>query len=266
MEKLTRILAVIPEGGVHGVLFDKIARLVCESGAHVELFLAAPSDYFALKARFQAANGAADIGYTLHDGVTPLREAILNRASEIDAHLLIAPRNQVSLDGCPLPLLLLGKLPWAREPRFAATIDVAEPDSERLARGILHVGGLLAQRFTGHLDILYCEREQVDERLRMERAVKLARLVREYRVGCERLQVFDGEPEKALPPLIVERRYDVLVLGTVPRHRTLLSEFHSVSKRLVGSTEGDLLLIDPDARLTRVARTASSGQQFAHQA
>lgn len=263
MEKLSTILAVVPEGGVQGALFEKLSRLIRETGAHIELYLAAPSDYFAVKAHCRALDCPVDVGYTLHDGSTPLRDAVLERVAAIDADLLVAPRAQLHIDHCPIPLLLLGKAPWAAEPRFAAVVDVAEEDSEALARGILHVGGFLAQRFTANLDILYCEREESDERVRMERAVKLARLVREYRVGSERLQVFDGKPEKTLPPLIAERRYDVLVLGTVSRHRALLFAFQSVSKRLMGSTEGDLLLIDPAASRERAA---SARQKLANQA
>ena len=266
MEKLTTILAVIPEGGACGALFDKVSRLVRQSGAHVELFLAAPSDYFAVMSSCRAMKCAVDIGYTMHDGDTPLREAILRRALEIDADLLVVPRAQINLDDCPLPVLLLGKKPWAAEPRFATTVDVAEEDSEALARGILRVGGFLAQRFTACLDILYCERELNDERLRMERAVKLARLVREYYVGSERLQVFNGEPDKTLPAIIAERRYDVVILGRVPRHRELLSEFHSVWKRLMGSVDGDLLLVDAAAHGARTRHSASARQQLTHQA
>jgi nucleotide-binding universal stress UspA family protein len=265
VEKLTVILAVVPEGGTQGVLFDKVVRLVRQTGANIELFLTAPSDYFAIAARIRALDCGPSVGFTLHDGVTPLGEAILARAAAVHADMLVAPRTEAHLDSCPIPLLLLGKDPWGREPRFAAAVDVAEDDSEAVARNIMHAGGFLAQRLSAHLDILYSERELEDQRLRMERAVKLARLVREYHVGCERLQVFDGLPEKVLPPLIAARHYDVLMLGTVQRHRNLLSEFRSVSKRLLGATEGDVLLVDPRSRETRGVQR-STAQQLAHQA
>jgi hypothetical protein len=44
MEKLTSILAVVPEGGAQGVLFDKVVHIVRQTGARIELFLTAPSD------------------------------------------------------------------------------------------------------------------------------------------------------------------------------------------------------------------------------
>lgn len=265
MEKLSTILVAVPEGGSRGVLFDKVVRLVRQTGTGVELFLTAPSDYFAITAHCKALDCDAPINYTLHDGVTPLVDAVVARALEVRADLLVAPRAQLRLDHCPVPLLLLGKHPWAHEPRFAAAVDVAEDDSEAIARNIMRVGGFLAQRFTAHLDILYSEREIDDPRVRMERAVKLARLVREYHVGCERLQVFDGLPEKILPALIAERHYDVLMLGAVPRHRSLLTEYRSVSKRLLGSTEGDVLLVEPHVPPASAQPAASVAEQLAHQ-
>jgi nucleotide-binding universal stress UspA family protein len=266
MEKLTTILAVVAEGCTNGVLFDKVSRLVRQAGARVELFLASPSDYDAVAALCATQSCGAEIGFTLHDSATPLREAVLNRAAEVKADLLVAPRAQFPLDVCPIPLLLLGKMPWDKEPRFVAALDVAEHDSEGVARGILHVAGFLAQRLVAHLDILYSERELHDERVRMERAVRLSRLVREYHVGCERLQVFDGRPEATLPPLIAARHYDVLVVGNVPRHRVLLTEFRSVSRKLIGSTEGDVLLVNPAPEPVAARVMHSVGQQLAHQA
>ena len=77
----------------------------------------------------------------------------------------------------------------------------------------MHTAGFLALGCHGNLDVLYTEREQQDDFVRMERAVRLAQLVREYHVGCERLQMFEGSPDKRLPPLFAARRYDLLVLG-----------------------------------------------------
>ena len=266
LEKLTSILAVVPEGGAEGALFEKVCRIARSSGAHVELFLTAASDYFAIAGRCVALKCDVPISFTMHDSITPLAVAVLRRAAEVRADLLIAPRAQIHFGECPIPLLLIGKTPWAAEPRFAAAIDVAEHDSESVARGILHVAGFLVQRLTAHLDILYSEREDHDEPLRIERAVRLARLVREYHVGVERLQVFTGPPERVLPSLIAERHYDVLVLGTVPRHRTLLSTLHSVSRKLVGSTEGDILLVESDSARDARDSARSTGQQLSHQA
>ena len=266
MEKLTSILAVVVEGGAQGAMFDKVCRIARHSGARVELFLTAPSDYPAIAARCASLGCEGDIGFSMHDNVTPLAEAILRRADELHADLLVAPRAQLRLDHCPIPLLLIGKTPWAAEPRFAAAIDVAEHDSEVVARGILHVAGFLAQRLTAHLDILYSEREKDDESAKFERAVRLARLVREYYVGSERLQVFEGLPERTLPPLIAARHYDVLVVGSVARHRALLAALHSISKKLMASTEGDVLIVNPAPERPARPIVRSAGEQLAHQA
>jgi len=266
MEKLTSILAVVPEGGAQGVLLDKVVRIVRQTGARIELFLTAPSDYFSVAAHVRALDCDVPTAFTLYDGDAPLTDAILSRAAAVQADLLIAPRGHLKLEHCSIPQLLLGKTPWAHDARFAAAVDVAEDDSESVARGILNAGGFLAQRCAAHLDILYSERELADQRVRLERAVKLARLVREYHVGCERLQVFDGMPERVLPPLIAARRYDLLMLGAVPRHHTLLAEYRSVSRHLAGSSDGDLLLVEPRAQPAADVRAPSAGEQLAHQA
>ena len=115
-----------------------------------------------------------------------------------------------------MPLMLVDRKPWADPMRFAAAVDVSDAEAARKLRArILHAAGFLALGCRGFLDVLYTEREQHDDALRMERAVRLAQLVREFHVGSERLQMFDGAPEKRLPPLIAARQYDVLVLGAV---------------------------------------------------
>ena len=111
---------------------------------------------------------------------------------------------------CPVPLMLATAKPWANPVRFAASVDVSDVDSVDIARSVLHTAGFLALGCHGNLDVLYTEREPDDDFIRMERAVRLAQLVREFHVGCERLQMFDGAPDKRLPPLIAARHYDVL--------------------------------------------------------
>ena len=56
----------------------------------------------------------------------------------------------------------------------------------------------------------------------------------------------------------------MLMLAAVQRHRNLLSQFHSVSKRLRLATNGDVLLVEPRSPAARAA--ASAGEQLAHQA
>ena len=97
----------------------------------------------------------------------------------------------------------------------------------------------------------------------MERAVRLAQLVREFHVGSERLQMFDGAPEKTLPPLLAARHYDVLVLGALT-HRPRLADLASeCPAALVDATSGDVLLVKPRAAAPAARRPGAQREQRA---
>jgi universal stress protein E len=159
---------------------------------------------------------------------------------------------------CPVPLLLVRAPSWADPVRFAAAVNVADEDHADLARAILHAAGFLALGSRGQLDILYTETETQDEPLRMERAVRLAQLVREFHVGCERIQMFAGEPEKRLPPLIAARRYCLLVLGGRSRRRGLARLAPGVVSQLMEATESDILLVNETAATEPVITARSA--------
>jgi nucleotide-binding universal stress UspA family protein len=165
-------------------------------------------------------------------------------------------------------VLLVRDKAWANPPRFAAALDAADEHNAHIARAILHAAGFLALGCEANLDILYSEREQEDENLRMARAVRLAQLVREFHVGCERIQVLQGAPEKVLPPLAAARHYDVLVLGAQSRQPGLNNVFGSLTSRLVEATRGDVLLVTELARAAELAgrEAASIREQRLHQA
>lgn len=158
---------------------------------------------------------------------------------------------------CPVPLLLVRGPVWGNPVRFAAAVNVADDEHTDLARGILHAAGFLALGLRGHLDILYTECETQDERLRVERAVRLSRLVREFHVGCERIQMFAGEPEVRLPPLLAARRYGVVVLGGRSRRRGLAQLPPGVMSRIMEATESDILLVNETAPVAEAARITS---------
>jgi nucleotide-binding universal stress UspA family protein len=163
-------------------------------------------------------------------------------------------------------MLLVGTKPWDKPIRFAATVDVADPEAATVARGILQAAGFLAHGLRGTLDILYSERELKDETIRMERAVKLAQLVREFHVGCERLQMFGGDPEQRLPPLIQARQYDLLVLGAVSHREGLQFPGHTLTDKLSNSTEGDVVLVrGGSTALERADHAVSAREKTAHQ-
>jgi hypothetical protein len=67
----------------------------------------------------------------------------------------------------------------------------------------------------------------------MERAVRVARLVREIHVEGERLRTFDGPPDKTLPRALAANDYDLVVVGTP-----------SLANLLAKSSPADVMLVN----------------------
>ncbi|HEX6397744.1 MAG TPA: hypothetical protein VFZ95_09985 [Steroidobacteraceae bacterium] len=281
MEKLTSVLAVAEDLSSGTVVLDKAVQLAREFGAHVELLVADPAWVHPLALRC-VQHGFTEV--TLcpapHNTREPLHKFLLRRIEERQPDILVKAPNAAHplrasaidpgdvelVDRCPIPLLLVRMKAWSTPLRVAAAVDISDPETARVARGVLQSAGFLALGFHGHLDILYTERELEDDTLRMARAVKLAQLVREYHVGCERLQMFDGLPETRLPPLIAARQYDVVVLGAVT-HRDGVRLRETLTSRLFEATEGDVLLSKSSRAVARVAaHMPSNRQQVSHQA
>lgn len=274
MEKLTSILAVAEDAAAGAVVLDKSVLLARAFGAHVDLIVADTS----LLKEF-AARCSALVYYEVTVCGTPLysqeslQEFLLRQVSERRPDIVVkAPASPHPLRSwtlqtndselvrhCPVPILLAGMKTWATPMRLAAMVDAATPESTQVARGILQSAGFLALGLRGWLDILYAERERKDERLRMERAVRLAQLVREYHVGCERLQMFDGNPESRLPPMIRARNYDLLVVGAGGK---------SVASKLFEAAESDMLLAKASEHARKAARfvAPSTREEIPYQA
>jgi universal stress protein family protein len=281
MEKLTSILAVLEEPATAGMVVHKAAALAQSFDARLKILAVEPL----LTAAIAPTCGA--LGYpdiTIQSA--PLRghrldTAILREVQEWQPDLVVKfragrhPLRRFALAEsdwrlsreCPVPLMLVEGRTWATPIRFAAAVDVSDEPTLRVARAIVHAAGFLALGSRGNLDILYTERELHDDALRMERAVKLAQLVREYHVGCERLQMFDGAPEKRLPSLIAARQYDVLLLGAVSHRDGLWDAVCPLTARLVDAATGDVVLVKEHPASRREARQprASTGEQAAHQ-
>ena len=282
MQKITCILAVVENSGTGAQVLDKAVTLARHFGARVEMLVADSSLTPEFAARC-ATRGYDEVTIgSLFRSSEPLHRILLRRVHERPVDLLIkAPAGEHSLrkwtlsasdrelaSDCPAPVLLAGEKPWDQPMRFAAAVDVSDPDTTIVARGVLHVAGFLALGCHGNLDILYSEREAQDETLRMERAVKLAQLVREFHVGCERLQMFGGAPEERLPPLIAARQYDVLVLGAVTHRDEAFLPAQNLTARLSESTPGDVVLVKTENSGpgdTR-SRATSTRQKIPHQA
>lgn len=275
MDKLTNILAVIdtPEDGT--AVVDKAVTLARHFGANVQVLITRESLLEPLAAH--CAHRRYDAVVLLDppvEGATTTT-AILAQLARQPVDLVIKagsgahPLRRWTLDlndrilaqRCPVPLLLTRATPWNSVPRMATCVDVSDPEGALFARALLQSTGFLATGSGGFLDVLYSEREQTDERTRMERAVKLAQLVREFYMGSERLQMFNGAPEKVLPSLIEARHYDVLAIGAVT-HRTGLSSWpESLSSRLTDATAGDVLLVKPATPSARADAAAGSARE-----
>jgi hypothetical protein len=270
VEKLTNILAVALQSGDATHVVDKAVALARPFRARVEVLVNDAAVVRLLSAHC-AAQAYEDV--TLHSVArsdASHHESILRRVWSSRPDLLVkSPSADDSdwdlADESPAPVLLVRGEAWHAPARFAAAVDVSDEDQAALARSILHTAGFLALGTHGHLDILYSEREAHDEAVRMKRAVHLAQIVREFHVGCERLQIFSGEPGKRLPPLVAARRYDVLVLGESRSadHPHLVCD--SV-RNLMNATQGDVVLVKaPSLHAALGAGQASGWQQRANQ-
>lgn len=254
MEKVTSILAVADAVGPGLLALDKSVALARAFGARVDLLVSGRCGMGEF-AEHCARRAYADVTLCSVDGEQLdrliLRQVTLRRPDLVvkpaaGAHPLrrglLDPGDWLLADECPVPLLLVGPRRWSRQLRIAAAVDISDADTAVVARGILHIAGFLALGCHGSLDVLYSERETRDETIRMERAVKLAQLVREYHVGCEQLQMLNGDPETKLPPLIAARDYDLLVLGAVS-HRDIRPWSTTLTSRLVEASPGDVVLV-----------------------
>jgi nucleotide-binding universal stress UspA family protein len=280
MEKVTNILAVVEQSESGAVVLDKAVALARRFRAKVQLLIADSL----LTPEF--ASRCAALAYdevtlsSLFRSGEPLHRMLLRRVHERPPDLLVkAPAGKQSLrkwsldendrelaSDCPVPVLLAGARPWGDPIRFAAAVDVSDSDAALVARSVLNAAGFLAHGSHGSLDILYSEREERDETVRMERAVKLAQLVREFHVGCERLQMFGGAPEERLPRLVAARRYDVLVLGAVSHREPRVLSGQSLTSKLVEATDGDVVLVKPGNLARGAARMGakSAFEKLAH--
>ena len=281
MEKLTRILTVVDKVADGPVLLEKSVALARRFGAHVDLLLHDSLHVEAFATLCSTLHYREVTVARMHASTAPLHEVILRCALHASPDLIIkAPagvrplarwtldENDRSLaDKSPVPVLLVRQKAWSDPVRFAAAVDVSDRDGAEMARSILHTAGFLAMGFHGNLDILYSERERNDETVRMERAVKLAQLVREFHVGCERLQVLNGEPGKVLSPLVAARHYDVLVLGSQSRRPLRSSISGGTVGQLIEASDGDVVLVNAPVQSMREAapREVSVPEQRFHE-
>jgi nucleotide-binding universal stress UspA family protein len=280
MEKLTGVMAIVERAEDAATVLAKSATIARCFGAHLEVLAADAevaqivtahcSEYIDIQSAVSLRNGkgAGRPDKTLRHFSTMHPDLVVKApAGDQPLHRWTLTANDWRLaDECPVPVLLVRPRPWGAPVRFAAAVDISDEDQADLRRSILHAAGFMALGVLGEIDILYSEREAREERVRMERAVSLAQLVREYYVGCEHIQRVEGEPEQTLPPILQKRRYDVLVLGAQPRRQGLAQCVPSTASRLVEATSGDVLLAKPPASAAAVRQPQLLREQRANQA
>ncbi len=265
MEKCSSILVVVRDVASNDMLLDKAAILARRCGARLELLLDDASATCALAARFAAVGLDDKMSFALRGSNEPLNDVIVRHLKKRPADLVMksaataralrrmlrAADDMALAARLQVPLLCVGTKPWRTEMRFAAAVDVSDRDSDAVARAIVHAAGLMAMGCEATLDVLYSEREAHDDRVRMERAMRMARLVREFHIGGERLRLLNGPPDHTLPKAISAGDYDLVVVGAIPRKPKSLPWTPSLTSLLANANAGDVMLVPETIRAAR---------------
>jgi universal stress protein E len=280
VEKLASVLAIVERAEDAAPVLGKSATIACCFGAYLEV-LAADAEVAQIVTAYCSEYVDIEWAVILRNGNCAGRpDKTLRHVFTLQPDLVVkAPAGVHPLrrwtrtandwrlaHECPVPVLLVRPRQWGAPVRFAAAVDISDEDHADLGRGILHAASFMALGVLGEIEILYSEREAREERVRMERAVRLARLVREYHIGCEHIQRVEGQPEKTLPPFVTTRRYDVLVLGAQSRRQGLAQCIPGTASRMVEATSGDVLLVTSPTRAASVCKTRLLREQRANQA
>jgi nucleotide-binding universal stress UspA family protein len=260
VEKLTRILLVADGLEPGAKLLEKTVHLARRFGARVELLLDERGDSKGFASLCSERGYEEVILSSVFRGAASLNEVVVRHVHERSTDLIVkapaeglepstghlAAEDQELAATSPVPVCLMRARAWRQPLRIAAAVNVAN-DEVVLSRSIVHTAGFLNLGCEGELDVIYSEAEKHDEVLRMARAVKLARLVREFHVSGERVRRLEGAPEDTLPPIAASGGYDILILGAVTQ-RAGWSRLHdSLTRRLVSVFDGDVVLVKETA-------------------
>lgn len=280
MDKLTSILAVVDPADETRKVVAKAMVLARHFGARLELFLCDSESAYSMRQAYDPtgvaearrlceSNGqryldsirrslAEDVAVSTHVACSsPLYEAIVQRVIQTRPDLVIKsaaghhPLQRLTLDAndwqlartCPAPLLLTRGTPWSAEGRFAAAVDVSDPDGGAVARSIMQTAGFLTLGCRGRLDVIFCEPGSADTAAVARHKDALARLVNEFRVGGEREQVLAGEADDTLPQFAAGQGYDLIVLGALTRRRGPSTLMGTLTSRLVDAMDCDFVLV-----------------------
>jgi nucleotide-binding universal stress UspA family protein len=257
MEKLTSMLAVIDRIEAAASLIDKSVSLARRFQSRITVQLRDPAHARTVAALCSQSN-YPDIHLSVDRRAhQPLAEVIDAAVRDVGADLVVkAPRSAHPMGRailqatdrrvaarCPVPLMLMRPTPWSPMMRFAAAVDVRESSHPALARTVLHTAGFLALGCHGELDVIYSETERFDQRVRVERAVRLAQLAREFHIDCQRLRMLSGAPEQSVTAFGAKGAYDALVLGALTQRTGLPAMFASLTSQLVDAFNCDVVLV-----------------------
>ncbi len=261
MDKLTSILGFAEEIVGAPALLDKAAYLARHFNARAEIVSDDLSVISLLNAR-REEHGYEDVTLRgIRPQAGPRAQSLPPEVERHGADLVLRSRRLVDnwklAEALHVPLLLVGDGPWTPPLRIAAAVDVSEHETSTLARAILQAAGFITLGSDGDLDVYYSERETRDDATRMERAVRLAQMVREFHVGTERLRLLDGPPEQSLTHEFAVGRYDILAIGAVTQRTGFAATFGNLSKRLADASRGDVLLVPPAREAFATSRVSA---------
>jgi hypothetical protein len=262
MGRIRRILTIAVCADEAQFLMEKSLFLARRCEARLEIVVTDAAQMRAVMKHCDFHTNDQVLVSCVHRGAESLAEFTLSRLQASSPDLIVKSpdlSDPTLAAECPVPVLLVRGRPWDKHARVAVVVEARDFLLLWSSRDALRAATRLSLACGGDLDVLYSEPDPDDEGVAMERAVEVAKLMRELHAGFGRFQMFSGAPEKRLPPLIAARRYDVLVLAAGA----------GSADRLAGATGGDVMLVRSNSHVeSRMAarRRSSRRQQSPHEA
>lgn len=280
MDKLTSILVIADHSAGDRPLVARAVELARRFGAVIELFMCDWEHGASLPLTYDTAGvekqwleyvwAGREYLEALRESVpsadvtvfadcsceSPLERAIAKKIASCHPDLVIKsaskaqPGRRFALDAadwklmqtCPASLMLVRGRPWHAQPRFAALVDMRDPETPSAAKEVLHTAEYLSVGCGASLDAVYCEREPsaVDCGACVE---ALRSLAREHRIPAERIHVLAGDPDEKLPAFASRSDYDLLALGVLTHRRRLANWMGNLTGRIADLLDCDLVLV-----------------------
>jgi hypothetical protein len=257
MKTCASILVVVRSAAACDPMLSKAVALARRCGARIQVLFAERGAMRELAARLAAFGFTGEVTSVLHDSSEPLNERILRHVAEHRADLVMTSADcsgalrrvlrtaedltlAVRLD---VPLMRVGARPWRGEMRFAAALDLGDYGDDEELRSVLRVARVLATPFEATIDVLYQESTTRDERLRMARAVRMAKLARDFHVDPDRMRALDGPSGRTISQVIAADDYDVVFASSHSRRPGPVSWQPSVTTLIAGAGGGDVMLV-----------------------